>query len=69
MIPDVCTQDQVPRAMGMVYSTWGFALIAGPAASGLLAHPERTFPAALVPADSVFVQVRIEERKAIPTTA
>eukprot|EP01043_Picozoa_sp_COSAG02_P013085 COSAG02_NODE_518_length_20798_cov_12.622301_1_plen_412_part_00 len=55
MIPDICAPEHVPRAMGMVYSTWGFALIAGPAASGMLAHPERTFPTALVPTSSVFV--------------
>jgi MFS family permease len=56
MIPDVCAPEHIPRAMGMVFSTWGFALIAGPAASGMLAHPERSFPAALFPASSVFVE-------------
>ena len=55
MIPDICTAEHVPRAMGIVYSTWGFALIAGPAASGLLAHPERSFLSAIVPAGSIFV--------------
>ena len=49
MIPDICEPSQTPRAMGIVQSTWGFALIAGPAASGFLSHPERTFPVELVP--------------------
>jgi hypothetical protein len=37
----VCNPEQAAQGMSMLYSTWGLALILGPAASGLLAHPEQ----------------------------
>ena len=54
-ISEVCHPDHTARAMGMVFSMWGGALIAGPAAAGLLSHPERLYPSLFAPT-SVFVR-------------
>ena len=54
-ISDICRPEHTARAMSVVFSMWGFALIAGPAAAGVLAHPERNMGSGLFPPTSIFV--------------